>query len=285
VSRRLIVNADDFGVAPEVNEAVERAHRTGILGSASLMVGAPAADDAVLRARRMPNLAVGLHLVLVSGRPVLPPERVPDLVDERGEFPTDLARAGVRFFFRSRVRRQLEDEIRAQFARFAATGLRLDHVNAQCHMHVHPTVFRLILQVGRDFGMRAVRIPCEPLRIAYRAAGDRLGARLGYGVVTAPWLALMRSRARRNGIACNDYAFGVNDAGAMTEARVVRLIESLPEGVTEMFFHPATAAFAGADPGTGHYAWTGELAALTSERVRDAVTRCSATSVTYGELA
>ncbi len=282
--KRLIVNADDFGIATEVNEAVERAYRDGILRSASLMVGAPEAQDAIARARRLPNLAVGLHLVLVYGRSVLPPERLPDLVDERGEFSTNLAHAGAGFFFRTGIRRQLENEIRAQFTRFAETGLRLDHVNAQSHMHVHPTIFRLILRVGSEFRLRAIRIPREPLGAAYRAGGDRLGARLGYAALAAPWLALMRARAKRSGVECNDYAFGVNDAGAMTEARVLRLIESMPDGVTEMFFHPATAAFAGADPGTETYAWSAELAALESPRVRDAMTRYGIASVTYGEL-
>jgi hopanoid biosynthesis associated protein HpnK len=248
------------------------------------MVGAPATDDAVARARRLSKLAVGLHLVLVYGRPVLPPERVPDLVDARGQFPTNLARAGVRYFFRAGIRRQLEDEIRAQFERFAATGLSLDHVNAQCHMHVHPTIFGLILKVGGEFGMRAIRIPREPLAPAYRAAGDRLGARLGYAAITAPWLASMRSRARRSGVFCNDFAFGVNDAGAMTEARVLRLVESLPDGVTEMFFHPATASFAGADPGTETYDWTGELTTLTSDRIRRAVQARQIVNGTYGDL-
>ena len=283
--RRLIVNADDFGAAPEVNEAIERAYRDGILRSASLMVGAPSFGDAVQRARRLPGLAVGLHLVLVYGRPVLPPERVPDLVNAHGEFPTDLARAGVRYFFHPRIRRQLQDEIDAQFARLAATGLRLDHVNAQCHMHLHPTIFRLTLQVGRRYGLRAVRIPSEPIAIASRAAGDRLGTRLGYAAVTAPWRALMRRTAAGVGVVCNDYAFGVNDAGAMTEARVARIVEQLPAGSGEIFFHPATGPFAGADPGTESYDWTGELSALLSGRVRDALDRGGIARITYGELA
>lgn len=285
MSRRLIVNADDFGAAPEVNDAIERAHRDGLLRSASLMVGAPAADDAIERARRLPHLAVGLHLVLVHGRPTLPPQRVPDLVDAHGEFPTDLARAGLRYFFHPRIRRQLEDEIEAQFARFAATGLALDHANAQCHMHVHPTIFRLMLQVGRRYGLRCVRIPTEPIGVATRAMDDRLGARLGYAAVTAPWRALMRATAERCGIACNDYAFGVNDAGAMTETRVLRIVGSLPEGTGEIVFHPATAPFADADLGTQRYDWTGELAALLSARVRDALERGNVARITYGELA
>lgn len=267
--KSVIFNADDFGIAPEVNDAVERAHREGVLRAASLMVGAPASEDAIERARRLPSLAVGLHVVLVNGRPVLPPEKIPDLVDERGAFLTDLVRAGVRFFFRPRIRRQLGAEIRAQFASFAATGLRLDHADAQSHMHVHPTVFRLIVSIGREFGLHAVRIPREPF---------------GGTNSIAPWLALMRARARRDGLLCNDYAYGVNDAGAMTEERVLAILERLPEGVTEMFFHPATTAFAGADAGTEGYRWEGELAALTSPAVREAIAHNDIVSTTYGEL-
>ncbi|MBV8067797.1 MAG: hopanoid biosynthesis-associated protein HpnK [Candidatus Eremiobacteraeota bacterium] len=268
--KRLIVNADDFGAAPEINDAVERAHRNGILRSASLMVGASASQDAVERARRMPNLAVGLHVVLVHGRPVLPPQRVPNLVDGSGAFLTNLVRAGSRFFFRPGVRAQLAAEIRAQFERFAATGLTLDHANAQSHMHVHPTVFALLLEIGRDYGLRAVRIPREPL------GGTR---------TIEPWLALMRSRAKRSGIVCNDYAFGVNEAGALTEERVLQILDVLPDGVTEIFFHPATARFRGADPGTEDFHWQEELAALTSRRVREAIERNGIESVTYGEVA
>jgi hopanoid biosynthesis associated protein HpnK len=267
--KRLILNADDFGAAPEINEAVERAHRDGVLRAASLMVGAPAADDAIERARRLPDLAVGLHVVLVNGRPVLPADRVPYLVDARGDFLMNLVRAGLRFYFRPGVRAQLAAEIRAQFERFGASGLQLDHVDAQSHMHVHPTVFRLIVQIGREYGLRAIRIPREPF------GGTRS---------IAPWLALMRRRAHRTGIVSNDYVFGVNEAGAFTETRVLQILETLPEGVTEIFFHPATQAFADADPGTERFQWANELVALTSPAVRAAIERNGIASITYGEL-
>jgi len=234
------------------------------------MVGAAHAADAVERARQLPRLAVGLHVVLVNGRPVLPLDRVPDLVDQRGEFLTDLVRAGFRFFFRPGVRRQLEAEIRAQFDRFAATGLALDHVDAQCHMHVHPTIFRLILAVGREYGMRAIRIPREPF---------------GRTRTIEPWVALMRAQARRAGVATNDYVFGLRDVGAMNEERVLGMLDELPSGVTEIFFHPATGPFAGADPGTEQFQWSGELAALLSPRIRDRLAANHIASVTYGELA
>ena len=233
------------------------------------MVGARSFDDAVERARRLPSLAVGLHVVLVHGRPVLPPERIPKIVGSDGAFFTDLVGAGVRFFFRPGAARQLEAEIRAQFERFAETGLPLDHVDAQSHMHVHPTVFRSILKVGREFGMRAIRIPREPY------GGTR---------TIEPWVALMRSRARRQGVASNDYVYGVNGVGAMNESRVLQMLDGLPDGVTEFFFHPATGRFAGADAGTERFQWREELAALTSLAVRDALKRNHIESVTYGDL-
>lgn len=234
------------------------------------MVGAPAFDDAVERARRLPSLAVGLHVVLVHGRPVLPPDRIAKIVGRDGLFFTDLVGAGVTFFLRPGAARQLEAEIRAQFERFAATGLKLDHVDAQSHMHVHPTVYRLILKVGREFGMRAIRIPREPY------GGTR---------TIEPWVALMRARARGRGVTSSDYVYGVNDVGAMNEARVLRMLDDLPEGVTELFFHPATGSFPGADAGTERFQWREELDALTSAAVRDALIRNGIQRTTYGEVA
>lgn len=268
--KRIILTADDFGAALEVNAAVERAHREGVLRAASLMVGGVAAQDAIARARALPTLAVGLHVVLVNGRPLLGPQRVPDLVDRNGEFLTDLVRAGFRFFFRPGVRAQLAAEIRAQFERFAATGLALDHADAQSHMHVHPTIFALIVRIGREFGLPAIRIPREPF---------------GTTRSIAPWLALMRARAWAAGLVSNDHAFGVNEAGALTTQRVLQILAELPDGTTEIFFHPATGAFAGADRGTEGYQWEGELAALTSPEVRAAIARNGIASITYGELA
>jgi hopanoid biosynthesis associated protein HpnK len=266
--RRLIVSADDFGLCVEVNEAVERAHRSGVLAAASLMAGAPAASDAAARGRRLPNLRVGLHVVVVNGRPLLPAREVPQLVDETGAFFSDLGRAGMRFFFDPRARRQLEAEIRAQFEAFARTGLRLDHVNAQNHMHVHPTVLGIILKVGREFGMRAVRIPREP----------------GDSALLAPWLALMRARLKRAGMTTNDNVLGIRHSGHMTTDRVLELLASLPDGVTEMYFHPATGPWAGIDPAIAGYDFAGELAALTSAEVRAKIAASSIALTSYSEL-
>ena len=280
---RLIVCADDFGLDEAVNAAVETASSNGILTCASLMVGAPAARDAVARAHRLPRLKVGLHLVLVDGRPVLPTREVPDLVDASGTFDDNMLRAGMRFFFSQRARRQLAAEIRAQFMAFRATGLVLDHVNAHKHMHIHPTVASLIIAIGREFGMRAVRVPAEPWRALSRAAAAE-GARV-LPPLYAPWIALLRRRLRRAGLAVNDHLLGLAWSGAMTEPRVLRLLAALPEGASELYCHPAveqTAALARTMPA---YRPAEELAALLSPAVRGLVDRSGIELVSYADLA
>lgn len=240
-----------------INEAIERAHREGILTAASLMVAAPAAADAMARARRTPSLRVGLHVVVARGAPALPREEIRALVDADGMLPRGLVRAGIRFFFRPAARAQLEAEIRAQFERFRASGLELDHVDAHNHMHVHPTVFGTILRVGRDYGMRAIRIPYEP--------GSR------EAVLLRPWMALMRARARRAGLTTNDAVFGMSGSGHMNVERIVRIIDRLPEGLSELYMHPAVSEAVGEDPMAASYERRAELAALVSPEVAAAL--------------
>jgi hopanoid biosynthesis associated protein HpnK len=281
--KSLIVTADDFGLSAEVNDAVEIAHRDGILTAASLMVAAPAAADAVARARRLPRLRVGLHLVLVNGRPILPASQVPDLVGPDGAFLNDMARAGLRFLLRSGARAQLAAEIRAQFEAFRATGLPLDHVNAHRHMHLHPTVAGLVIAIGREFGARAVRIPAEPPAVLAQAEGaPRPKFR---EIVAAIWARRLARRVRQAGLAANDAVFGIAWSGAMTEARLLALLPRLPEGVSEIYCHPATAetpALAAEAPG---YLRAEELAALVSPAVARRVAEERLRLVAFSDLA
>ena len=271
--KRLIVTADDFGLTLAVNEAVERAARDGVLTAASLMVGAPAAADAVERARRLPGLRVGLHLVLVHGQPLLPPGRLSALVGADGRFLEDLLRAGLRCFFRPGARGQIEAELRAQFQAFADTGLALDHVNAHCHFHLHPTVLGLILKVGRDYGMRAMRLPAEPLGMG--------------SLALAPWTALLRARLAAAGIRCNDYALGLSHTGRMTEETVLGLLERAGalEGTGELYFHPASRRDPELIRAMPAYDHVGELMALLSPRVRGAFERHGIARGAFADLA
>jgi hopanoid biosynthesis associated protein HpnK len=280
-TRRLIVCADDFGRDVAINEAVEAAHRGGILSCASLMVAAPHAADAVERARRLPNLKVGLHLVLVDGTPVSPPGRVGGLVGAGGRFDDNQGRAALRYFFAAGVRAQLAAEIRAQFEAFRASGLTLDHVNAHKHMHLHPTVARLVVEIGRDYGMRAVRLPKEPVAVLRRAFPEERYRAPFYG----PAIAALRRRLRRAGLALNDQVFGVAWSGGMVEERVLRLLPHLPPGISELYCHPATRttpALAAAMPGYRH---AEELAALQSAQVRRRLAELDIGLISYGDLA
>jgi len=272
--KRLVITADDFGASSAVNQAVEQAHREGVLAAASLMVAGDAADDAVARARTMPRLGVGLHIVLVDGRPMLPPEQVPALVGGDGQFRTDMVGAAVRIFASPAARRQLNAEVEAQFVAFAATGLPLDHVNAHKHFHLHPTIAGAILRVGMRHGMKAIRAPIEPRHVLRAIDGTR---RLP-GIETL-WAKLVRRRMRRAGLLVPDAVFGLSWSGAMHVGRLRGLIERLPDGLTEIYTHPATGPYLGCAQG---YDYVGELAALTDSLSRDLINQ---ESVALGHFA
>jgi hopanoid biosynthesis associated protein HpnK len=282
--KRIIVTGDDFGLALPVNEAIVAAHQQGILTAASLMMGEQFTRDAVERARRLPGLRVGLHLALVEGRPVSAPQQIPDLVDARGAFSTHLARAGFKFFFKPGIRRQLETEIRAQFEAFHKTGLALDHANAHNHMHLHPTLMRLILKVGRDYGLRAVRLPNEPPLRSWRASRKALGPKLASSVFLCPWMNLMKHLLRRAHVRHNDFLFGMSDSGTMTLDLALRFIRNLPAGVTELCFHPATRRCSEIDRTMPRYRHEDEFRALTSESLLRAVQAGNIQRIAFSDL-
>jgi hopanoid biosynthesis associated protein HpnK len=265
--KHVLISADDFGLSEAVNEGIEQAHRDGILQAASLMVAGAAADDAVRRARTMPGLRVGLHLVVIEGPAVLPLADIPDLVDARGQFPSDQLALGVRYYFRPDVRRQLAAEIRAQFVAFAATGLSLDHANAHKHMHLHPTVGGMLIGIGQEFGLRRVRIPAEPPAVM-AACSEPVGlsARALYC-----WTGLLRRQAKKAGMETNDHVFGLAWSGRMTAGRVLRLVPHLPEGTSEIYFHPAARRDPVLDALMPDYRHEAELDALLDPAVRAAL--------------
>jgi hopanoid biosynthesis associated protein HpnK len=226
------------------------------------MVAGPAAQDAIERARRLPRLRVGLHIVLVEGSPKLSADRVPDLVDARGHFRTDMARLGLAIATRRAVRQQVRAEIEAQFEAFRTSGLALDHVNAHKHFHLHPVIAAEIIAVGARYGMRGLRVPREPASVlsAIEPQASRVPA-----WVTAPWAALLARRGRRAGLKTPDAVFGLAWSGAMTTTRLLGLLQHLPEGRSEIYLHPATT-----DDFVGHaprYRYAEELAALTAPGV------------------
>ncbi|WP_096700549.1 hopanoid biosynthesis-associated protein HpnK [Magnetospirillum sp. 15-1] len=285
MSKRLIVTADDFGRSLQVNQAVEEGHVDGILTAASLMVTEGAVDDAVERARRLPNLGVGLHVTLVDGIPALAPSRIPDLVNEQGLFTRDLVRLGTRIFLSKDAQRQVTAEMRAQFELFKATGLPLAHVDFHHHYHQHPTVFDLVLELAVEYGAPGIRIPWEPPLRSYRARGDRLGTRLLNGIFHWRRNRAMAAKARARGLVVNERAFGINDSGQMDAAKVNSFLDVLPDGLSEIYSHPATGHWTAPRPMPPHYRIDEEYKALIAPENRRKVAALGITLTTFAQEA
>ena len=271
-TRRLIVNADDFGRSASINEAVIRAHRDGILTTASLMVNEPDCAAAVQLAKANPRLGVGLHLTLLMGHAALPPSKISGLVNERGEFSNAPVATGARYFFRRELRAQLRAEIHAQFARFHATGLTLDHVNGHLHMHLHPVVFSLLMEDAATLGITRLRLTCEPFWMDVPlAAGNRL-YRASHAMIyfCLSWNA--QTRLRQNKIRYTQRVFGLLQNARVNEDYISKLLPILPPGDSELYSHPSLDEF------------RHEFDALVSPRVKALVASGNIQLIRYQDL-
>lgn len=265
----VILNADDFGRCSEVNQAVAEAYREGMLTSASLMVTGEAVEEAVDLARKMPGLAVGLHVVLVDGRPALPPEKVSHLVGENGRFLRDPLRAGLRYARLGREgREELRRELIGQFERFAATGLKLSHVDGHCHLHVHPVVFDALVPLAEHYGARAIRLPRDSLLPALRHGSWRAWQQAVWAFVFGLLCDWHAYRLRRHRLAVVERSYGFLASGHMREAYLLELLRRLPDHPTEIYLHPTRGRRL--DPQGPN---PGDLNALLSPAVRSAVSQ------------
>ncbi len=279
----LIVTADDFGMSLEVNEAVEEAHRNGILTCASLVVAGDAAEDAVRRAKRMPTLGVGLHLAIFGARASAKVKSV--VAPDGANLGYSPVRAGSAIMVTPAGRRAAHAEIAAQFEAYRMTGLELGHLDGHWHCHQHPTVLAQALEIGVPLGLKAVRIPYEPYGFSRRVTGSgKAGARLAHAVFGLPLTMTMRLQAAIAGVAANDCFFGKTDDGFITEDLLISLAANLPAGVTELGLHPATSTWGGDHCPPAHWRQADELAALTSPRVREAIDRAGATLIRWADL-
>lgn len=275
---RIIINADDFGRSAEINAAVIRAYREGVLTSASLMVAGEAMEEAVALARAHPGLAVGLHLAVSDGRTVLPPAEVPHLVDGRGLMPADPFLLGLRYAFCRAARRELWREMEAQFARFTATGLPLSHVDCHMHLHVHPAIFKRLLPLAVKYGARGVRLPRDTFRPAFLHGRGRR-ARMAAWFLTFGLLCLGRARRLRGlGLAAADRVHGLLRTGAMDEAYVLEIIARAGPGTTEIYFHPSLESRDPLGPNPG------DLATLLSPAVRRAIEERGLIPAAYADI-
>jgi len=270
--RRLIVNADDFGRSHSINLAVAQAHEDGILTAASLMVNEAGFEEAVELARQRPRLGVGLHLTLICGHSALPPEEIPKLVDPQGRFTDNPVAAGFRYYFNRTLVPQLQAEIEAQFKKFRATGLRLDHVNGHLHLHLHPVVFRILRTRAKEWGITHLRLTCEPFWMNTRLARGRWLYRISHALIGRRLSAAARGELPRLGIKHTQQVFGLLQDSHVDEEYVRKLLQALPPGDSELYSHPSLDQF------------RHEFDALVSPRVKAQVQALGIPLIRYQDL-
>jgi len=287
--RQLIVNADDFGWSERVNSAVLRAHREGILTTASLMVAETAWEQAVEIACATPSLGVGLHVATTFDRPLLPAAQIPSLIGANGKFEANPLRAGLNYAFSKRAREQLRCEMEAQFERFSETGLAWDHVDGHQHFHMHPTVFSHLLVLCDHYGVNRLRVPRESL-----FAHVRSGAGLSPVAIGAVLLQLLCRRnmnhLRRKGtlggkpIFVCDQVYGDFQTGNMHTAYTLGLLDRLSGKICEIYYHPGSDYARRLPPAEQTEAVRDvELAALLDARVKAKVEKLGLRLVTYAQ--
>jgi chitin disaccharide deacetylase len=282
LERTLVVNADDFGISPGVNRGIVDAHRRGAVTAASLMANLPSAEDALERAAECPNLDLGLHLTLTAGRPLTPPEDVPTLVDSAGRFHllgALLARLSLGRLRPDEIARELD----AQVAWARARGVQPSHLDSHHHIHTHPAVARIVLQLAARHGIPYVRCPSEGLDPGHLAGTHPRDAARSL-VVSAPG-SLLRRSVRRRGLRTTRHFRGLALGFGFGDAALVRTLRRLPPGVTELMTHPGypdaelarLTAFAA---GRQH-----ELRALVSPEAKSTLERRNIRLQSFRELA
>ena len=269
---RLIVNADDFGCSRSINEAVVRAHREGILTTASLMVNEPSCAEAVTLAKQNPTLGVGLHLTLLMGHSALPPEKIPGLVNARGEFSNNPVGVGFHYFIKGGLREPLRAEIHAQFKSFRATGLSLDHVNGHLHMHLHPVVFGILMEDAETLGIRHLRLTRDCLDRSRRMASGRWFYRASHALIYDRLSSRAREPLRLRGIKHAQITFGLLQDSRVDEEYILKLLPELPPGDSELYSHPSLDQF------------KHEFDALISPRVKEDIARRNIKLIRYQDL-
>jgi len=243
--RRLIVNADDFGLTAGVNRAIVEAHNSGVVSSTTLMANGAAFADAVTAARSAPNLSVGCHVTLVDGTPVSSPDGADTLVAIRSAEPdrfySKLSAFAARAMLGGFDRDQLVAEVTAQISKIQATGLQVSHLDTHKHAHIFPEILVALLRAARICGVRAIRNPIVPVKAlpARLFKGHReLWKRYGQVRVLHTFSRQFLQRTKRAGLLTPDGVVGVIETGSLDTSLLLQTLASLPEGTWELVCHP-----------------------------------------------
>jgi hopanoid biosynthesis associated protein HpnK len=276
-----IVNADDFGLDAGINRGIIEAHSRGIVTSVSLMPIGDVFGEAVALAHQHVDLAVGVHLTLVEGKPVLPPEEIPSLVTAEGGFIETPWRFLKRWATGQIRVGEVERELEAQVAKVADHGIRIDKLDSHMHLHLLPGIFQAVVALGKRHQIKGIRLPREKLR--WRGFGYLTGS--AKQTVLRCLSLLQAQNVKSAGLFCPDYLCGIAESGHMTEGALLRTLSSLKPGVTEVMVHPGYRdSEMDGWPLSRRYCREKELIALTSTQVKELAKRLQIEVVSYRQV-
>lgn len=279
----LIINADDFGLHPNINAGIRQGHIAGCITSASLMAGGSSFDNAVSIGRALNNLGIGIHLTLVACAPVCNPNDIPTLVNNDGLLTANYSEFMKKYFTNKISLSDIQKELEAQVQKVISTGINVSHIDSHQHLHVLPGVIDIVLGLAIKYNISSIRIPREayfffggfPFQ-AFRTAGK-------WGLTTLS--AAAKRKALRMGLAAPDYFFGMLAGGNLLEPYLLRILEAIPDGVSEIMMHPGIDNALLRQTFGWPYHWQQELDAVTSYTVRGKLNDRNIKLISFKELA
>lgn len=286
--KRLIVNADDFGLTAGVNRGIVEGHQRGIVTSATLMANGAAFEEAVGLAQENPNLGVGCHLVLVGGNCVAGRSEIPLIADAEGKLPADLPRLLAKLALGKKIVPLVAAEFRAQVAKIRNAGIVPTHLDTHKHTHCHPRVMEALAKVAEEFGIRCVRKPFEDVVDSLGPTGGRRSPKLTQRIAALAARGGKRSFDRfvqQHKLRTPGRFYGVSMTGRLCPSAVLAILEGMGEGTSELMCHPGYSDGELNNSGTRlRSEREGELRALVDEEVRNAIPRLSIQPVSYRDL-
>lgn len=279
--KHVIINADDFGLSSAVNRGVIRAWEEGILTGTSIMPGGGAFEEAAAYARAHPDLQVGLHLTLVQGSAVLNQGGVPALTDAGGQFGDDAVLAGMRYFFLKPLRKKLSLEIEAQITKCLDAGIELTHIDGHLNIHMHPVVFDVLCELMPRFGIKSFRLTRENLAANLALDRARLAGKCADAFIFAALARNCRPYLDRLGIGYAQEVKGLLNSGRMTQSYLLKALDGVGEGVTEIYFHPGNGPCPTITRRMPDYRHDEELEALAGPEVKEKLARLGIRLMNY----
>ena len=270
MSKKVIINADDFGIAEGVNRGIAECHLNGVLNSASLLVNMPGTKDAAELSQKMPGLKIGLHISLIGGQPVSRKEEVPFLVNENGFFP----KRGIDFIRKlvytgTRMLKDVTREIRAQIELMKQFGLKIEHIDSHDHIHIFPSIMEIVIKLAKEYRIPRIRYPNQ--KVSYAANNF---SQYFKGFLLSVLSSFSRNKLHKSGIAVCDHCWGLAESGNLNERALTAILRVLPEGLNEIMCHPGYVDRDLLEVFPVIYNWEEETKALTSSRVKTLMNDC-----------